>query len=799
MRILSQIDAFIRLLLGWVVSLLPMRIRLKPRPGVVVDPNSGLWRWTDEDPWIHFRPPLLVAYPPGLYEVTFTGIRSTADLAEPKLYYNRGRGFTEQDTVDLAALRTAADVHRIRLRLPAAASRIRFDPSTRPGAMGIETVRMRRITGAETVARALDRLRRRHPMTPRALLGYLKLARDTARARGWVRLGRIIVSALTQDQDDRASDYGHWARVHDTPGPADLARLRAAGLRLPERPLLSVVVPTYNTPIKLLKAMIESVQAQTYARFELCIADDASPDPAVVRTIRAYQAADDRIRLVVRPENGHISRATNAAIEIATGDWIVLLDHDDELPPHALHTVAAAINRHPGAKVIFSDEDKITEAGQRLDPYFKGSFDPYLFYGHNMVSHLGVYRRDLVEAVGGFRPGYEGSQDYDLALRILELCRDDEVIHIPHVLYHWRMTIGSTALGAGQKSYAIDAARRAIDDHFQRTGAPYRSLPGRAPGISRIGVDPARIKPGQSISLVIPTRDGHDLLAACLGSLEADLDRGTIHEIIVVDHQSTEPETLRLLDEMRARHPAFRVVRFDEPFNFSRMNNRAAAVATGTILGFLNNDTEMVSTDWAERVRAHFSVPSIGAVGARLLYPDHTLQHFGIHVGAGEHKVAVHAHHGLREAEAGNMSRSWLTQQFAAVTAACLFVDKALYTAIGGFDEAFPVAYNDVDLCLKVRAAGRKIICDADLVLIHKESKTRGSDMSAEKRSRLDRDAAAMHAKWGATLLDDPFTNPNLDTFGRGIRLAYPPRVAAPWATDEPAAVAQGLQRAALI
>ena len=765
-------------LVGFLALLVPIRFRLIPRCGIAVG-AAGDMAWSGEDPQASLRPPLPMAYIPGLYELTTTGHRLDAPAGGALLYFDQGEGYSEHATRPLEGLTGEPATVRILLSRPTFA--IRFDPSVGPGSLSAGQIRIRRITRAEIMYTAGQRYRSRYPTDIRSLIGYGRIAWQVVRQRGIRYLIEVVADEMLAEARGRAEEYGAWIKRHDAPDRDTLREARRRGEALPVQPLMSVVVPTYNSKIELLKEMIESVRAQTYENWELCIADDASPDPRVVKSIRQFAASDPRIKLVVREQNGHISRATNSALELATGEWVVLLDHDDLLPPHALYCVVRTINERPQAKIIFSDEDKITEAGARQDPYMKGEFDNYLFYGHNMVSHLGVYRRDMVEAVGGLRPGYEGSQDYDLALRVSERCDASEIVHIPHVLYHWRLTEGSTAVSAGQKSYAEEAARRAINDHFQRTGRPYRSLPGRAPGNHRIEIVPEAVDGSRKLSVIILTRNGHDLLVDCISSFEAALGSGRVHDLVVVDHQSDDPAVRSYLDAVARRTGRVTVLDYRGDFNFSAMNNLAAAEAGGDILCFLNNDTVFLTEDWPERTKAHFAISEIGVVGARMLYPDMTVQHFGIHTGKGEHRVAVHAHHGLRDAHPGNMSRAWLTQQFAAVTGACLSIDAALFRAVGGFDEDLPVAYNDVDLCLAVRRAGRKVICDADIRLIHKESKSRGRDITDEKRQRLDRDAAALHEKWGDFLTTDPFLSPNLDHLGATIRFAMPPAPPRAW------------------
>lgn len=546
------------------------------------------------------------------------------------------------------------------------------------------------------------------------------------------------------------------------------------------RPRFSFVVPAYNTPVSLLSACLDALLAQTYGDFEICVADDHSPDPAVMTTLAEYAARDARVKFVRCETNGHISAASNHALAIATGEFIVLVDHDDLIPDFALFVVAYYLNLHPDADVLFSDEDKVDLRKMRSSPYFKGQWNRFLMYGHNMVSHLGIYRRSLVEAVGGFRIGLEGSQDYDLFLRCYERSSDDRIIHIPHVLYHWRMIPGSTAISPDQKSYAVVAAERAINDHFERTGLPLRSVPGFINGVT--GIEPAGDLTTR-LTIIIPTRNGLDVLKPCVDSILAT-DRVGV-DILIVDNGSDDWATLDYLTEL-AKAGTAQVLRDTTPFNFSALNNRAAEAADGDLLCFLNNDTEVLASDWLARARALLSIEEVGIVGARLLYPDRTLQHFGLVLGMGRHGVAGTPHNGLHADDPGNFAKARLIQEFSAVTAACLFIRKADFLRVGGFEADLQVAYNDVDLCLKVRALGMKVVGDPGILLTHKESSTRGDDGRGARAQRLGQEAALMRERWGPLLAADPYYSPNLSLERSDFVLATPPRVPLPWQQGEP-------------
>ncbi len=549
--------------------------------------------------------------------------------------------------------------------------------------------------------------------------------------------------------------------------------MRETAEQLPLKPVISIVVPVYQTPERWLRRCLDSVLAQVYPHWELCLADDASPAPHVRRVLEEYSRRDPRVRVVFRERNGHISEASNSALELASGEFIALLDHDDELRPHALLEMAKAINRNPDWQLIYSDEDKIDQRGRRFAPYFKPDWNHELLLAQNCICHLAVYAAGLVSQVGGFRVGLEGSQDWDLALRCVERLSPRQIGHVPRILYHWRAIAGSTAMGVDQKGYASHAGLRAVSEHLHRIGAeadieinPHghltvrRRMPGRAP----------------RVSLVIPTRDKVELLRMSVGSILAKTEYPDF-EIVVVDNQSTDPETLDYFRELEA-DPRVRVLEYDAPFNCSAINNHAVAHATGEVIGLVNNDIEVISHDWLQTLVAQAVRPEIGAVGAMLYYPDDTIQHAGVVLGIGG--IAGHVYTGLPAGSPGQCGRALLAQEMSAVTAACLVIRKDVFKAVGGLDEQLSVAFNDIDFCLRVRASGYRNIWTPYARLYHHESASRGYEDTPEKVRRFDREVAFMRDRWGDTLLRDPSYNPNLTLDGACFGPAFPPRVGDP-------------------
>lgn len=584
-----------------------------------------------------------------------------------------------------------------------------------------------------------------------------------------LRLGFGKVATAAQFE---RNDYIEWVRRYGTLAEADRARLRAGLADFALQPLISVVLPVFNPPLAFLEQAIASVRAQIYPHWELCIADDASTDPGVRALLERHASQDSRIHIVYREDNGHIAASTNSALALAGGEFVALFDHDDLLAEQALWWIAEAVNRQPDAGLIYTDEDKIDAANRRFDPNFKPGLNPELLLAQNMVCHLGVYRTALVRELGGFREGFNGAQDHDLVLRVIERLAPQQVVHVPQVLYHWRAISGSTALDAGEKNYAAEAGRKAVREHLARTGVAAEVLeaPG-APDMHRVRF--ARPSPLPLVSILIPTRDRADLLGMCLDSLLARSSYGNF-EVIIIDNGSTEEATRQLFARLPAER--FTILRDEAPFNFSALNNRAAAIARGSVLCLMNNDIEILTPDWLEEMVSFASRDGIGCVGARLWYPDGRLQHAGCILGVGG--VAGHAHKYLPRGHGGYFGRALVHQSFSAVTAACLVLRREVYQQVGGMEEQLGVAFNDVDLCLKVRAAGYRNVWTPYAEMVHHESATRGDDNAPEKLARFSAEIAFVQQRWGAQLHSDPAYSPNLTAYHEDFSYAWPPRQA---------------------
>lgn len=571
---------------------------------------------------------------------------------------------------------------------------------------------------------------------------------------------------------EELTSYQKWIETYDTLSPTQLAEQRSKSEKFAYRPLISILVPVYNTPEKWLRKAVESVLAQTYRHWELCLADDASPAEHIKPLLSELAASDPRIKATRREKNGHISAASNSALELATGEFIALLDHDDEITPNALFEVVASLNQNADVDLIYSDEDKIDEAGRRLEPYFKPDFLPDLYVGQNYTSHLSVYRASMMRAVGGFRVGYEGSQDWDLALRIIDTIDPKRIRHIPKILYHWRAIPGSTALLLSEKNYPVEAARRALTDHFARKNQKVELIP--VPGDHWRVKYPLPATPPR-VALIIPTRNRVQLLRQCIESILAKTSYPN-YEIVVVDNGSDEPETLSYLENLQRR--GIRVLPYHQPFNYSAINNFAVRQTDAELIGLLNNDLEVINNDWLDEMVSQAVRPEIGCVGAMLYYPNDRIQHAGIIIGLGG--VAGHAFRDFPRGAPGYFNRARLAQNYNAVTAACLVIRKAIFEKVHGLDEkALSVAFNDVDFCLKVRAAGYRNLWTPFAELYHHESASRGAEDTPEKHERFRLEVETMLERWKSEIKHDPAYNPNLTLELNDFSLAAPPRLSS--------------------
>lgn len=543
-------------------------------------------------------------------------------------------------------------------------------------------------------------------------------------------------------------EYRRW-RVKWEPTAADLAKQRTKVFG--RTPVFSVVVPVYNPPEKFLVEMVESVIAQTYPHWELCLAD-ASTVPHVKPVLDRFAAKDKRVKVKNLAENGGIAGNSNAALAMATGEYVALLDHDDTLAPFALFEMAAAVNASPDADFLYSDEDKLDPGGERCEPGFKPDWSPETLRSRNYICHLTVLKRSLVEKLGGFRSGYDGAQDYDLVLRAGEVAK--KVVHVPAVLYHWRMHPQSTAANNGSKEYAFEAGRKAVADHLDRLGIDAAVSHGAVQGTYRVHY---RLRRQPLVSVIIPNKDHPEMLARCVNSLS--LGSYANYELLIVENGSTDPGTFTFYEQLK-KQPHVKVLEWTRPFNYAAVNNFAVNHAKGDLVLFLNNDVLAITPDWLEAMVKLAEQPGVGAVGAKLYYPDDTVQHAGVVVGMGG--VAGHSHVFFPRGVVGYMQRLVITQNVAAVTGACLLMPRHVFDTVGGFDEGYVLAFNDIDLCLAVLRAGYRVVWTPDAELYHLESKTRGKEDTLDKLKRFQREYALFQTKWGEFLKQgDPYYSPH--------------------------------------
>lgn len=558
--------------------------------------------------------------------------------------------------------------------------------------------------------------------------------------------------------------YQEW-RLKVIPSETELEAQRKK--TFPVMPKFSVIVPLYRTPEKYLREMIESVQAQTYGNWELCLADgsgDAEAQKQVEQVVSEYQKKDPRVRYKALSENFGIAGNTNEALSMAEGEYLVLLDHDDTLAAQALFACAERINKETeagrSAEVLYSDEDKVCERRGKefyFDPHFKPDFNPDLLRSVNYISHLSVIKKSLVDRVGMFRKEFDGSQDYDFMFRCTEQATG--ICHIPQVLYHWRVNEGSTAEDPAKKLYAFEAGAKAIKAHCERVGiGEVEVLQNEVLGTYRLKYP---VKGEPLVSVIIPNKDHTDDLRVCVRSLFEKASYKNM-EVLVVENNSTEPETFECYKELEQQYEALHVLYWKgRGFNFSAVNNFAVPSARGEYLLFLNNDTELINEDCIEELLSYCQRADVGIVGAQLFYGDDTIQHAGVIVGYGG--IAGHAFVGYHKGEKTYFLRSMCAQDYSAVTAACMMTKKSVFEAAGGFDEKLAVAFNDVDYCLKVRELGKLVVYDPFAQLHHYESKSRGVEDTPEKILRFDGEVSRFRRRWAKVLeAGDPFYNPNL-------------------------------------
>ena len=546
--------------------------------------------------------------------------------------------------------------------------------------------------------------------------------------------------------------YGPWYEAY-IPTEEELEAQRKK--KWSYAPKISIAVPAYKTPELFLRQLIQSLQDQTYDNWELCIANASPQDASMEYVLKSCSAMDSRIVWKKLKENRGISENTNEAFAMATGDYVGLLDHDDLLAPNALYEIAAALEKEPETEVIYTDEDKVRgEQLEHFQPHLKPDFNEDLLRSNNYICHFFVVKRTLLQKVGGMRKEFDGAQDYDFIFRCTEAA--GKICHIPEILYHWRTHEASTADNPQSKLYAFEAGKRAIEENLKRRGLQGEVSHTKDYGFYRVKY---AVQGEPLVSIIIPNKDAKTDLEKCIRSVKEKSSYKN-YEILIVENNSETEEIFAYYKEL-SKDPAIRLLKWKKEFNYSAINNFAAKKARGEYLLFLNNDTEVITEDWIQELLGICQRPGTGAVGARLYYGDHTIQHAGTVIGIGG--IAGHMFVNLPGERTGYMHKAALIQDLSAVTAACMLVKREAFEEVGGFEEQLSVAFNDVDLCLRLREKGCLVVYNPYAELYHYESKSRGAEDSKEKVRRFQSEIEFMRCRWEKLLkAGDPYYNKNL-------------------------------------
>jgi O-antigen biosynthesis protein len=616
--------------------------------------------------------------------------------------------------------------------------------------------------------------------------GYVETYPDVT-AHGMNPFVHYVKYGLAEGRAPVKKNYAAWIEDYDRLSDEDRLVFRDAIGRFALTPLISILMPVYNTKPAHLERAIQSVIDQLYPYWELCISDDASTNPEVRQVLDGFARRDSRIKVHYRDKNGHIAANSNSALTLATGDYVGLLDHDDELAEQALFWFVSEIQKQPDVAIVYCDEDKLDGYGRRRGALFKPDWNPAMIMAQNYVCHMTMYRRSLLGRVGGFRVGFEGSQDLDLLLRCADLVDGSKIRHIPRVLYHWRADSGSTAseIGLEAKPYAWEAGARAIQEHLDRRAIAATVKP-IIDQYYQVEYEPP--SPAPKVTVVIPTALKIEFVRRCISSVLRATTYPNVELIVTIDRHHVQSAAQRnFIDQIRA-DPRVRLLIYDEqPFNYPRTNNRAIAQSDAPIICFLNDDVEVITRDWLEKLVARVLLDGVGAVGPMLYYPTDAIQHAGVILGLGG--VAGHQFLNMPRGNAGYYGRGILEQDLSCVTAACMVMRREVFDSINGFDEKFAIAFNDVDLCIRIRQKGWRIIWTPAVEMYHHESASLGKHNAPQRQALFEHEVKLMRAIWGDVLDRDPFFNPNLSLATPYYTLAFPPRIAKLPTVDDQARV----------
>ena len=588
------------------------------------------------------------------------------------------------------------------------------------------------------------------PLNP-ALIAARKFLKESKAQ--YVNTKKSLVWLKKKLTRNEYADYDTWLRIMRVSRQELFAQRKT---KFSYAPKFSVVVPLYHTPAKFLKDLVRSMMYQSYANWELCLVNASPEDVHLTSLLENWAMRDKRIRVIRLEKNLGIAQNTNSGIEASTGEFIAFLDHDDFLEPDALFCYVDALNKDKTIDVFYSDEDKTDEyAAHYFYPHFKSDFNIDLLHANNYMCHFLAVRKSLVDTVGGLNEKFDGAQDYDFVLRLTENTK--KIYHCPRILYHWRCSNQSTAANQENKMYAIHAGKAALNAHYKRIGWNARAQEGAVDGWYQTKFT---LKEEPLVSILIPNKDHTDDLDVCLNSFFERADYQN-YEFIIIENNSVLPETFAYYEKIEKEHDNVKVVYWEAGFNYSAINNFGFKFAKGDYIMLLNNDVELITPDIFQSMLGFCMRPEVGIVGAKLLYNDHTVQHAGVLVGAGG--LADHVFKGIHEDDPGYMGRAISSQDVSAVTAACLLVKRSVYEEVGGLEEEFQVAFNDVDFCLKVRKAGYLIVYDADVKLFHYESKSRGMEDTTDRFIRFGNEMMLLNSKWDIlSTFVDPYYNPNL-------------------------------------
>ncbi|MEK5025682.1 glycosyltransferase family 2 protein [Paenibacillus sp. FSL M7-1046] len=739
------------------------KIKLDPVNDIVKIEN-GNWNSVGDDPYFLLDGKIIS----GWNRLSWDSISD--NYIPLKLYWDDGDGYSEEKSVIFSGIPSGKVSYKTFLHVPPNTKGIRLDPGEGKAEFYFDNLRIRRISRISLLIASFRNFLKQRGIGYKHIGMIFSKVVNICRNEGVASLWLRVKRNLDINTNNVVSGYDSWIEKNKLMD-SEIEEIKNNIEQFSYKPLISIVLPVYNVDEIWLRKCIDSVINQYYYNWELCISDDASTKNHIKKVLQEYVKQDSRIKVVYRSENGHISRSSNSSLELATGEFIALLDHDDELTVDALYENVRLLNVHPEADVIYSDEDKISTEGERFSPFFKPDWSPDLLMSQMYICHLTLYRKSLIDKLGGFRAGYEGSQDFDLMLRVSELT--DRIFHIPKILYHWRTIPNSTASNTGSKDYTHIAGLKALESAVERRGI--KAVVESIEDESNIYLTRYIPVGNPKISIIIPTKNMVSVLQKCLESIFEK----TVYEnfeVLIIDNGSDDPEVFNLYSYWEENEKSrFRVWPLNIPFNYSKLNNFGAIKAEGELLLLLNNDVEVISENWLTDMAGQAIRPEIGAVGACLYYPDELLQHGGVVLGLGG--VAGHSHKHFPAENPGYFRRLKVISNYTAVTAACLMIRKEIFLEVGGLEEELQVAFNDVDFCLKVWSKGYNNLWLPQVKLFHYESKSRGYEDTPEKQARFLKEINWIKRQWSSVLDNDPAYNPNLTKDREDFSLGEPASV----------------------